>query len=103
MARHHLVRRAPILLGLAGALLLSVTALGLQAQDHSYPQLVALFEEWRAFEEPPRVSGGVPDYSPATNAARLAALGQMQARLRAIDTAGWSIPQRVPPQFIQRN
>jgi hypothetical protein len=100
MARHHFVRWAPIGFGLAGLLFLSVTALGLQAQNHSYAQLVALFEEWRAFEEPPRVSGGVPDYSPATNAARLAALGQLQARLRAIDIAGWSISQQVDHHLV---
>ena len=70
----------------AGMLLLAATGLAVQAQSPGYADLLKLFEEWRAFEEPPRVEGGVPDYSPATNARRLEALRQLQARLQAIGT-----------------
>ena len=66
----------------------------------TYPALVALFTEWRTFEEPPRV-GGVPDYSPATNARRLAGLRALQARLIAIDTAAWSIPEQVDVHLVR--
>ncbi len=66
-----------------------------QTQGGGYQQLLALFEEWRAFEEPPRLSSGIPDYSPATNTRRLADLQRLQARLQKIDTTGWSIPQHV--------
>jgi hypothetical protein len=70
------------------------------AQARGYDQLLALFTEWRTFEEPPRVNG-VPDYSPATNTRRLAELRKFQDRLRAIDTIGWSIPQQVDHHIVR--
>jgi hypothetical protein len=91
---------AHLRLTLAAVLLLAVAGLVAQAQGGGYPQLLTLFEEWRAIEEPPRVAGGVPDYSPATNARRLGELGKMQARLRAIDTAGWSISQQIDHHLV---
>lgn len=66
----------------------------------TYPALVALFGEWRTFEEPPRI-GGVPDYSTATNARRLIGLRAMQARLRGIDTTGWTIPEQVDLHLVR--
>jgi hypothetical protein len=66
----------------------------------TYDALLALFKEWRAFEEPPRVNG-VPDYSPATNSRRLAELARLQARLQAIDTNGWSIGERVDHHIVR--
>ena len=66
----------------------------------TYPALVALFTEWRTFEEPPRV-GGVPDYSTATNVRRFAGLQAMQSRLGAIDTTGWSIPEQVDLHLVR--
>ncbi|HEX6215185.1 MAG TPA: DUF885 family protein, partial [Vicinamibacterales bacterium] len=69
------------------------------AQARTYDQLVALFKEWRAFEEPPRLNG-VPDYSAATNAKRLTELRRLQDRLRAIDTAGWSIKEQVDRHVV---
>jgi hypothetical protein len=71
-----------------------------QAQSRTYPQLVSLFKEWRTFEEAPRVNG-VPDYSPATTTRRLAELRQLQQRLRAIDTAGWSISEQVDHHIVR--
>jgi hypothetical protein len=85
----------------AAALLLVTMAPGAQAQGHAYQQLVALFQEWRAFEEPPRVSGGIPDYSPATNARRLNELRRLQARLAAIDVTGWPISEQVDHHLIR--
>jgi len=70
------------------------------AQSTGYAQLLELFREWRAFEEPPRV-GGVPDYAPATNARRLGELKRFQQRLAAIDTTGWPIPQRVDHHLVR--
>ena len=84
------------------ALTVSQTAVGRsQTAPPSYQQLVALFQEWRAFEEPPRVDGGVPDYSPATNARRAAALQRLQERLRDISTAGWSIGQQIDRHLVR--
>ena len=70
------------------------------APSRSYPQLLALFAEWRAFEEPPR-RNGIPDYTPATNARRLTALRALQAKLRAIDTTGWRVPEQVDWHLVR--
>ncbi len=70
------------------------------APSRTYPQLEALFAEWRRFEEPPRLAG-VPDYAPATNTRRLAALKRLQARLAAIDTTGWRIPEQVDAHVVR--
>lgn len=86
---------------LGGILLLAVSSIDAQAPPPSYQQLLAVFAEWRSFEEPPRLSGGVPDYSPATNTRRLEALGQLQARLKAIDRSGWSIAQQVDHHLVR--
>ena len=68
--------------------------------SRSYPQLLSLFTEWRTFEEPPR-RDGIPDYAPATNARRLAALRAMQAKLRGIDTTGWRVPEQVDWHLVR--
>jgi hypothetical protein len=81
------------------ALLLALTSAG-SAQARTYDQLLALFKEWRVFEVAPQLNG-VPDYSPKTNAARLAELKKLQARLQAIETSGWSIPQRVDHHIVR--
>jgi len=70
------------------------------APSRTYSQLESLFTDWRRFEEPPRVNG-IPDYTPATNARRRSALKQMQARLRAIDTTGWRIPEQVDLHLVR--
>ena len=88
--------------GLLGAIVIAAAGvLDAQAPPSAYPQLLTIFAEWRAFEEPPRLGGGVPDYSPATNARRLAELGKLQARLQAINQAGWSIPQQVDHHLVR--
>jgi hypothetical protein len=83
------------------AALLLTTPLFATAQGRGYDKLLALFSEWRTFEEPPRLTGGVPDYTPATNARRLAGLRRLQARLRAIDTTGWTISQQVDLHLVR--
>jgi hypothetical protein len=100
MAHRFLGRFAPGCLLLVGALLVAPVERGVQAQGDTYSQLLALFEGWRSFEEPPRLKGGVPDYSPATNGRRLEELRRLQARLRAIDMAGWSISQQVDHHLV---
>ena len=59
-----------------------------------YADLVALFREWRAFEAPP-LRDGAPDYTDETFAARRPAFEALQARLTAMDTTGWTVPQQV--------
>jgi hypothetical protein len=85
----------------AVAILLGTTSTDLTAQSPTYAQLLALFTEWRAFEEPPRLDGGAPDYRPATNARRLAALAALQERLRSLDTRGWSIAEQVDRHLVR--
>lgn len=86
---------------LACALAVTTNLVGAQPAVSTYPQLLSLFAEWRAFEEPPRLAGDIPDYTPATNARRLTELRALQARLQAIDQTGWSIPQRVDHHLVR--
>ena len=65
-----------------------------------YDALVTFFRAWRVFQKAP-MKGGAPDYSPAAMAAQQRALVTMQARLAAIDTTGWTIPQRVDWSIVQ--
>lgn len=79
----------------------AAVSIGAQATPASYQQLLTLFAEWRAFEQPPRLDGGVPDYSPATSERRLAELAKLQARLKAIDQSGWTIAQQVDHHLVR--
>lgn len=62
--------------------------------SEDYQDLVALFKEWRTFERPPKLEGA-PDYRKATFTQRMSDFDQLRARHAAIDTAGWSIPDKV--------
>jgi Bacterial protein of unknown function (DUF885) len=84
----------------AAALIFLTVPIG-GAQSPTYDQLLALFKEWRSFEEPPRLGNGVPDYTPATNVKRLEGLRALQSRLAAIDRAGWSVPQQVDYHLVR--
>src|SRR5262249_16631194 len=57
-----------------------------------YADLVALFKEFRELQ-PPRVTDGVPDYTPAAMDQQRQQLAAFQRRLAAIDPGGWPIPQ----------
>ncbi|MCC6929312.1 MAG: DUF885 family protein [Gemmatimonadaceae bacterium] len=97
-------RRAPVARALLTATLLAALPLAshsAQAQARAYDQLLRLFTEWRTFEDAPRLASGIPDYSPATNAHRLAALRRLQARLAAIDTTGWSVKEQVDWHLVR--
>ncbi|WP_339815158.1 hypothetical protein [uncultured Imperialibacter sp.] len=59
-----------------------------------YEDLVALFKEWRSFETPP-LKDGAPDYTVATFEKRWTEFEQLQGRLMAVDTAGWSVEEKV--------
>ncbi|MFA0961160.1 hypothetical protein AB9P05_05110 [Roseivirga sp. BDSF3-8] len=64
------------------------------ATARSYDNLVSLFKEWRAFEKPP-MTDGVPDYSAVTFEKRYPEFKKLQSRLTSIDTAGWSVEDKV--------
>jgi Bacterial protein of unknown function (DUF885) len=93
-------RLAAALLLVAGVLGTGPSAALAQGSSRTYPTLLSLFTEWRTFEEAPRVNG-VPDYTPATNAKRLARLRGLQQKLQAIDTTGWSIAEQVDHHLVR--
>lgn len=104
------VWRHPARRGLRGAGLLAVLAClvpvpggrvhAAVARGSSYDALVRLFAEWRAFQRPP-LTDGVPDYGAAAMHAQQEALPKYQQRLAAIDTAGWTVPQRVDWHIVR--
>jgi uncharacterized protein (DUF885 family) len=84
--------------------LLVAGALAASADRHTegamHQDLVALFTEWRAFEEP-ALRDGAPDYTAAAMARRREALAGWQARLAAIDPAGWPVEQQVDYHLVR--
>jgi len=70
------------------------------APSTRYEDLVALFEEWREFQQPVLVDG-VPDYTSAAMDAQLRALDGYRRRLAAIDPARWPIAQQVDYQVVR--
>ncbi|TDT43729.1 hypothetical protein CLV90_2852 [Maribacter spongiicola] len=65
------------------------------AQDTSSNQsVVELFKKWRSFENPP-ILDGAPDYTSETFEKRTPEFKSLQQQLYAIDTTGWSIPDKV--------
>lgn len=67
---------------------------------NQYPMLIKLFHDWRAFETPPYINGA-PDYRAERFNAAHKALASYQARLKAIDTSGFSTEQKVDWQIVQ--
>lgn len=65
-----------------------------------YPALLALFEEWRAFEAPP-LRQGAPDYSQARLERSLTELARLRSKLDVLDTSGWALPQRVDARCLR--
>src|SRR5512137_1290575 len=74
--------------------LLVMTSIWAQAQrSNAYSDVLSLFREWRAFEQPP-LYNGAPDYRKSTFEKRRHAFMQLQKRLQQIDTTGWSRTQQ---------
>jgi hypothetical protein len=65
-----------------------------------YEDLVALFADWRAFEQPP-LRAGAPDYTVETFARRHQELAGFQQRLGAIRPATWPIEQQVDYELLR--
>jgi hypothetical protein len=66
---------------------------------NDYAALVALFREFREFA-PPRVTGGVPDYTAAAMTEQAARLKVFQQRLAAIDDSQWPVSERVDYMYV---
>ncbi|MCB0552041.1 MAG: hypothetical protein KDD02_00710 [Phaeodactylibacter sp.] len=62
--------------------------------------MTTLFKEWRAFEHPP-LREGAPDYTAETFEKRWPEFTKLEARLLALDTAGWTVAQRVDWQIVR--
>jgi hypothetical protein len=71
-----------------------------QSPSSSYDALLTLFTEWRAFETPP-LADGAPDYTADTLKRRHAELPKWQARLAAIQPAGWPVAQQVDHHILR--
>ena len=79
---------------LTAILCVSALAASTHAQTGTYQELVALFEEFAAFERP-ALKDGAPDYTAATLAAKRSRLRTFQSRLTAIDPKAWPVDQQV--------
>ncbi len=95
-----MTRRSFFLLSLVAPLALSATGEAQTSGAGRYPDLVALFSEWSAFERPP-LKEGAPDYSAATTARRHVALKGYLTRLAAIDPKAWPVDQRVDYELVR--
>jgi len=71
-----------------------------QITQGTWSDLVALFEDWRNFEEPPKLDGA-PDYREGTNARRLGELAAYQRRLQALDPSSWPVAEQVDWHLVR--
>ena len=60
----------------------------------NYEDLIQLFKDFRAYQEPPAVNG-VHDYSVDTMSEQARRLPDLRARLESIETSGWDISRKV--------
>lgn len=70
------------------------------AANASYEDLVALFADWRAFEQP-AIREGAPDYTAETLARKHDELKAYQARLGAIKPRAWPVERQVDYQLLR--
>ena len=91
-----MLRRIPLLLSF---LLFFKTFGQPNPEKTDFEELTSLFQKWRAFETPP-MKDGAPDYTEAGRQARWPEFKKLQARLKAIDTTGWAIPQKVDWRIV---
>lgn len=91
----------PAMLMMAGVCMMSAgPAAQADELDGSYEELVALFEDWRAFERP-AFDDGVPDYTAGAMAARHEKLKEYRKRLEAIDTSDWPVERKVDHHLVR--
>ncbi|WP_424963298.1 hypothetical protein [Ekhidna sp.] len=64
-----------------------------------YDDLIDLFVEWRDFEDPPLLNGA-PDYRKETFDERYEAFRELQNKLLAMDTAGWSAAEKIDWKIV---
>jgi hypothetical protein len=82
------------------ALLVAAVTCSAQPAASTHEDLLALFENWRAFERPPWTDGA-PDYTAERFAERYETFQELRARLERIDRRGWPIPQKVDWHLVR--
>jgi hypothetical protein len=70
------------------------------AMASTHDDLVSLFEDWRAFENPPLLDGA-PDYTAEGFEARQPRYLALRARLDAFDISDWPTPERVDWHLVR--
>lgn len=73
---------------------------GPPAGSDDYDDLVALFQEWRAFQRA-AVVDGVPDYTPEAMDRQRRELSAYMERLDAIDPGGWPVERRIDHRLVR--
>lgn len=69
-------------------------AVRIVARTPSFDDLMALFDQWRAFQHAPLVDG-VPQYTAAAMKAQHTDSAKYRKRLETIDPSGWPVPQQI--------
>ena len=70
------------------------------AHSSEHNDLIDLFKEWRAFENPP-LRDGAPDYTVETFERRYEEFLELRSRLNAMDPEMWTIPERVDWHLVR--
>ena len=68
--------------------------------DDTHADLLELFAEWRAFEQPPLLDGA-PDYTAEQFEKRYPEFRELYARLKAMDISSWPIDQQVDWHLVR--
>jgi hypothetical protein len=86
----------------AALALLALAAPGgtIGAAAGGYDDLVTLFREWRAFQQPSTV-GGAPDYGAAAMAAQHRGLARFRQRLDGLDASRWPLTQQIDWRLVR--
>ncbi|MEM9529873.1 MAG: hypothetical protein AAGA23_03020 [Pseudomonadota bacterium] len=92
-------RKVPVLL-LAAMLALQLQPLCSASERQTHADLLALFEEWRSFEQPP-LHEGAPDYRAVTFERRQAGYRELRQRLDAFEIETWPVSEQVDWHLIR--
>jgi hypothetical protein len=68
-------------------------------RPETYDDLLRQFADWRAFEKAATI-GGAPDYTRASMLRRSRELDAWRSRIRAMDTSGWAVEQRIDRELL---
>jgi hypothetical protein len=69
-------------------------------KDSDYESLLLLFKEFRQLSRP-KITGSIPDFTPLALEEQKQGLKELQKRLAAIDTEGWSTSQLIDYHLVR--